>query len=105
MSGINKIVLLGNVCSVPELILSEPPACHFELEITEEITKGESKTELVEVHKIVLLRPLAEVASKRICINHLLFIEGKIKTDSYTDASGVRRYKTYVIALRFEIIT
>jgi hypothetical protein len=105
MSGINKIVLLGTVCSVPELILSELLALHFEVEIAEEIAKGGIKVQHIEVVQIILQGWQAQKAGTSIKNNDLVCVQGKIKTAHDLDVSEFKRYTTCVIASHFELIT
>ncbi len=57
-----------------------------------------------EWHNIVLWRGLAEVAEKYVRKGAKLYIEGKIRTRSYDDASGNKRYVTEIYAENMELL-
>jgi single-strand DNA-binding protein len=50
-----------------------------------------------EWHNIVLWRGLADLSEKYVHKGSLVYIEGKIKTRSYEDKQGVKKYVTEVI--------
>lgn len=51
-----------------------------------------------EWHSIVLWRSLAELAAKYLQKGSLVYVEGKLKTRSYDDRDGTKRYVTEIIA-------
>ena len=48
-------------------------------------------------HNIVLWRQLAEVAGKYVKKGSQIYIEGRIKTRSYDDKDGVKKYITDIV--------
>ena len=96
---INKVILVGNVGKDPEtkyldnnLAVSKFPLATSE---TYKNKSGESVTN-TEWHNIVLWRGLAEMADKYIVKGKQLYVEGRIKTRSYDDANGNKKYITEI---------
>jgi single-strand DNA-binding protein len=58
-----------------------------------------------EWHNIVLWRGLAEIVEKYVHKGDRLYIEGKIRTRSYDDQSGQRRYITEIVGDNMEMLT
>jgi single-strand DNA-binding protein len=52
----------------------------------------------------VLWRGLAEAAAKILCKGKLIYLEGKCRTRSFEDKSGIRRYTTEIVADSFTIL-
>ena len=57
-----------------------------------------------EWHNIVLWRGLAEVAERYVKKGSQLFIEGKIRTRSWDDRDGNKRYTTEIIADNMQML-
>ncbi len=101
MSGVNKVILVGRLGKDPEVrhLDSGAVVANFSLATSESYkdrTTGERK-EQTEWHNIVLWRGLAEVAEKYLHKGDLVYIEGKIRTRSYTDKENVQKYTTEVV--------
>lgn len=98
--AVNKVILVGNVGKDPEIryLDENTPVCKFPL-ATSEVYKNRNgeKVEQTEWHNIVLWRGLAQVAEKYVKKGAQLFIEGRIKTRSYDDKDGVKRYVTEIV--------
>lgn len=103
MSGsLNKVMLIGNLGKDPEIKTFEGgnSLARFPLATSETYTSRQTneKVTQTEWHTIVLRRGLAEVAEKFLTKGDKIFIEGKIKTRSWEDASGDRKYATEIHA-------
>ena len=66
---------------------------------------GTQVPDRTEWHNIVLWRGLAETAEKYVHKGDKLYIEGKIRTRSYDDQTGAKRYVTEVFADTMEMLT
>ncbi len=100
MRGLNKVLLIGNLGSDPEIKLLEGniKVAKFSLATTESYKDENGQTHAnTEWHSIVLWRGLADLAEKYLHKGSLVHIEGKIKTRSYDDKQGNKRYVTEVI--------
>jgi len=100
MHGVNKVTLIGNVGKDPETryLDSGVPVTTFSLATSESFkNKTGERVTSTEWHNIVLWRGLAEIADKYVKKGDPLFIEGKIRTRSWDDKEGNRRYTTEII--------
>jgi single-strand DNA-binding protein len=101
MAGINKVILLGNLGKDPEVryLQNGTAVCSFSLATSENYTdktSGERKT-ITEWHNVVLWRKLAETAEKFLHKGSQVYIEGKIRTRSWDDEAGQKRYTTEIV--------
>ncbi|TCV13596.1 single-strand binding protein [Sphingobacterium alimentarium] len=106
MSSINKVILVGHLGKDPELRYLEGnvSVASFPLATSETFNKDGKKVEQTEWHNIVMWRGLADVAAKYLTKGRLVYIEGKLRTRSYEDKEGVRRYTTEIVAESFNIL-
>jgi single-strand DNA-binding protein len=101
MSGINKVILVGNLGKDPEVRHLEGGAivAKFPLATSETYkTKDGQKMDQTEWHNIVMWRGLAESAEKYLRKGTLIYLEGKIRTRSWEDKEGHKRFTTEIIA-------
>lgn len=97
--SVNKVILVGNVGRDPEVryLDSGVAVASFPLATSESYTsKSGEKVTTTEWHNIVLWRGLAEVAEKYVNKGRQLYIEGRIRTRSYDDKEGNKRYMTEI---------
>ncbi|WP_149914520.1 MULTISPECIES: single-stranded DNA-binding protein [Sphingobacterium] len=106
MSSVNKVILVGHLGKDPELRYLEGnvSVASFPLATSETFNKDGKKVEQTEWHNIVMWRGLADVAAKYLTKGRLVYIEGKLRTRSYEDKEGVRRYTTEIVAESFNIL-
>lgn len=100
MNSLNKVILIGNIGKDPEVRHLEDGAtiAKFPLATTETYNdKTGAKITQTEWHNIVLWRGLAEVAEKYLRKGKQVYIEGKLKTRSWEDKDGNKRYITEII--------
>ena len=98
MAGsLNKVILIGNLGSDPEIREMENGVkmAKFSIATTERYTnKAGEKISNTEWHNIVLWRGTAEIAEKYLHKGDSVCIEGKLKTRSWEDENGVKKYST-----------
>ncbi|MNK05012.1 Single-stranded DNA-binding protein [compost metagenome] len=110
MSGsVNKVILIGNLGKDPEVRRLENGAvvASFPIATSEtytDRTTGERKDN-TDWHNIVVWRGLAEVVEKYVRKGQKIYVEGKLKTRSWTDQNGATRYTTEVVADELTILT
>lgn len=106
MSGINKVILVGHLGKDPEIRQLEGgvSVTSFPLATSETFSKDGKKVEQTEWHNIVLWRSLADVAAKFLQKGKLVYIEGKLRTRSFEDKEGVKKYTTEVVAENFTML-
>jgi len=100
---VNKVILLGNVGRDPEIKYfdNDVAVANFSLATTERGFKtrdGQEIPDRTEWHNIVAWRGLAKLAENYIKKGSQLYVEGKLRTRSYDDANGVKRYITEIVA-------
>jgi single-strand DNA-binding protein len=108
--AVNKVILVGNVGKDPEVryVESNVAVANFPLATSERgytSRSGAQVPERTEWHNIVLWRGLAEVAEKYVKKGTQLYIEGKLRTRSWTDNNNVVRYTTEIYADNMEILS
>ncbi len=97
----NRVILIGNVGKDPEVrhLESGIAVASFTLATTERYKdKNGVLSDQTEWHNIVCWRNLAELSEKYISKGAQLFIEGKIRTRSWADQTGQKRYTTEIVA-------
>lgn len=108
MAGVNKVILVGNLGKDPEVRHLEGGAAVANFPIaTTEVYKDKTGTrqEQTEWHNIVVWRGLAEVAEKYLKKGMTIYIEGKLRTRSWDDKEGHKRYTTEVVGDTFTILS
>ena len=101
MTGVNKVILLGNLGKDPEVryLDNGVAVANFSLATTENYkNKQGERVSQTEWHNIVLWRGLAEVAEKYLKKGASIYVEGKIKTRKWEDKDGNTRYNTEILA-------
>ncbi len=107
MSGVNKVILVGHLGKDPEVrhLENSVNVASFSLATTETITnKNGEKQDLTEWHNIVVWRGLADVAEKYLKKGKQIYVEGKIRTRSWDDKEGIKRYTTEIVADSFTML-
>ncbi|QXV66352.1 single-stranded DNA-binding protein [Mucilaginibacter achroorhodeus] len=106
MSGINKVILVGHLGKDPEIRHLEGgvAVASFPLATSETFNKDGRKVEQTEWHNIVMWRGLADVAAKYLQKGKLVYIEGKLRTRSFEDKEGIKKYTTEVVAENFTML-
>lgn len=108
--SVNKVTLLGYAGKAPDFKEFDNGGCvaTFSLATTKRgfTTKdGRQIPERTEWHNIVLQNGLAKVANQYVKKGDKLYIEGELRTRSYDDAQGVKRYITEIVATDMEMLT
>ena len=103
MGSVNKVILVGNLGSDPELKYtpSNRPVCHLSI-ATNEVWKDKSgqKQEKTEWHRVNVWGESAENCSKFLTKGRMVYVEGRLQTRSWDDKDGKKRYSTDVVAER-----
>ncbi|GAB3329560.1 single-stranded DNA-binding protein [Marivirga atlantica] len=100
MSGVNKVILIGNLGKDPEVrhLDNGATVANFSIATTESYKDRNTgqRVDQTEWHNIVLWRGLADVAEKYLKKGDSVYIEGKLRTRSW-EKDGVTRYTTEVV--------
>jgi single-strand DNA-binding protein len=105
--SVNKVILVGNVGKDPETrYLDESTAfTKFPLATSETYkNKSGERVSNTEWHNVVLWRGLAQVAEKYVKKGTQVYIEGRIKTRSYDDADGNKKYITEIVGDQMQLL-
>jgi single-strand DNA-binding protein len=107
MASVNKVILMGNLGRDPEVryLPSGDPVANITIATS---SRYKSKTgemvEETEWHRVTFFGRLAEIASQYLKKGRPVYVEGRIKTNKYTDKNGVERYSTDVIASEMQLL-
>lgn len=103
----NKIMLIGNLGSDPEIKYTSEgtPVANFNIATTERWNnqKGE-KEKRTEWHRIVAWRKLAELCGEYLTKGSKVYVEGKLQTRTWEDKEGVKRWTTEIIISSMEML-
>ena len=108
--SVNKVILLGNVGQDPKVKYfdSGSAVATFSLATTDRaytLANGTQVPERTEWHNIVASNRWAEIVDKYLHNGDKLYVEGKLRTRTYTDQAGATRYVTEVYVDYFEMLT
>lgn len=108
--SVNKVILVGNVGKDPEMKYfdNDNAIANFSVATNERGFTTSSGTQIpdrTEWHNVVCRRGLAQIAERFVKKGTLVYIEGKIRTRSYDDQSGVKRYITEIVADSLELLS
>lgn len=105
---VNKVILIGNVGAEPEVRYLEGgvAVARFPLATTERYTnKNGENIEQTEWHNIVIWRRLAEIVEKYVHKGMRLYIEGRIRTRSWDDQNGTKKYMTEIYGDNMQMLS
>ena len=107
--AVNKVILIGNVGKDPEVKYFDDnnAVANFSLATSERGFKAANGTEVperTEWHNIVCWRGLAKIAEQFVKKGTQIYIEGKLRTRSYDDKNGVKKYVTEIVADNLELL-
>lgn len=100
MKGINKAIVAGNAAADPDYRITNggQAVCSLTLASNESYTDANGqKQDRVEWFRLIFWGKLADVVNQYIKKGSALYAEGKIRTRSYDDANGVKKYVTEIV--------
>ncbi len=100
MRGVNKVILIGNLGKDPDVqhLEGNIAVAKFPLATTETFKDRTGKlVSQTEWHTVVLWRGLADLAEKYLHKSSLVYIEGRLRTRSWDDKDGNRKFATEVV--------
>jgi single-strand DNA-binding protein len=106
MAGVNKVILLGNLGADPEVrhLENSSVVANISIATSESYTKNGQRIEQTEWHKVELWDRLAELAEKYLNKGNMVYIEGKIRTNTYQDKDGNTRYDKRIRATNMTFV-
>ena len=100
MRGVNRVMLIGNLGKDPDVQFLDGniAVAKFSLATTETFKDRAGKLiSQTEWHTVVLWRGLAELAQKYLHKGSLVYIEGRLRTRSWEDKEGNKKFATEVV--------
>jgi len=107
MSGVNKVILLGNLGKDPEVrrLESGSTVANFSIATTETYKDREGqRKDVTEWHDIELWEGLAKIAEQYLKKGDQIYLEGKMKSDTWKDESGNNRKKIKIRGLSMTML-
>lgn len=104
---VNKIILIGNVGKDPIIrhINENTPVASFTLATNEVYVDAQgNKQKNTDWHNIVAWRNLAQLAEKYIHKGSQIYVEGKLKSRTYTDKENQSRTIIEVVAEKIQLL-
>ena len=103
MTGVNKVILLGNVGKLPDVVTFDGATpvkkASFPLATTEyRRNRDNERVEITEWHNIVCWRGLADVAERILTKGAQIYLEGRLQSRTWEDKEGNKRHVTEVVA-------
>lgn len=108
MASVNKAIIVGNVGKDPEVryMPSGDAVANLSVATTDKYKDkqtGDMK-ENTEWHRISFFGKLAEIAGQYLKKGSQVYIEGRLRTRKWTDASGVEKYSTEIVAETMQML-
>jgi single-strand DNA-binding protein len=100
--SVNKVILIGNLGRDPELRYTQGggPVANLSIATTRK-WRNKQSNELVEEtewHRVSVFGQQAEHCNNYLSKGRMVYVEGRLRTRSYDDKDGVKRYATEIIA-------
>ncbi|MBO7415202.1 MAG: single-stranded DNA-binding protein [Bacteroidaceae bacterium] len=107
--SVNKVILIGNVGRDPDVRYLDNHVCvaNLTLATSERGYTAQNGTQVpdrTDWHNLVFWRGLAETVEKYVHKGDKLYVEGSIRSRSYDDQNGVRRYVTEIFVDYMEML-
>jgi single-strand DNA-binding protein len=99
--GINKVILIGNLGADPEMKYTAggTAICKFRIATTEVFKDRDgNQQERTEWHRVVAWAKLAEICGQYLSKGKQVYVEGSLRTSSWDDQDGNKRYTTEINA-------
>jgi single-strand DNA-binding protein len=105
MSGVNKVILVGNLGREPEIKYASNGAAIANMAVAtseswNDKTTGQ-KQEKTEWHRVVVFGKLAEIVQQYVHKGSKVYVEGQLKTRKWQNKEGVDVYTTEVVLSGF----
>jgi single-strand DNA-binding protein len=99
--GLNRVMLLGNLGADPELRMTNGGQAVLKIRLATSETyldRNKVRQERTEWHSVVVWGKRAEALAKFLTKGSRIFVEGGLRTSTYDDKEGNKRYRTEVVA-------
>lgn len=104
--GLNKVMLIGRLGADPEIRYTPDgtPVVNFSLATDSPVKRNDQWETETEWHRVVAWRRLAEICNEYLSKGRLVYVEGKLRTRSWEDRDGNKRWTTEIIARDIQIL-
>ncbi len=99
MAGVNKVILIGNLGADPEVrhLENGSVVANFNIATSETFTnKSGERVDQTEWHRIELWDRLAQIAEQYLKKGNQVYIEGRLRTENWTDKDGQPRSRVSI---------
>lgn len=108
--SLNKVMLIGNVGKEPEVRYIEEGVATAVVSLATStrgytLPNGTVVPDRTEWHRVLLWKKQAELVEKYVHTGDKLYVEGELRTRSYTDKQGRTHYVTEIWANSIELLT
>lgn len=108
MSGINKVIIIGNCGKDPEVrtLPGGDTVTTLSVATSESWTDKATaqKQERTEWHRVVFFKRLAEIAGEYLRKGSKVYVEGSLRTRKWQDKDGADRYTTEIVAREMQML-
>lgn len=105
--GVNKVILVGNLGNDPDTKYTQAGMAITRANLaTTSFRKDRdgNQQEQTEWHRVVFFGKLGEIAGEYLRKGAQVYVEGALRYGKYTDAQGVERYSTDIIANEMQML-
>ena len=107
-SGINKVILVGNLGKDPDMRYTAGGDAVANLSIATSESWNDNQTgekkEKTEWHRVVFFRRIAEVCGEYLKKGSSVYIEGSLRTRDWEDDQGNKRYTTEIVGREMQML-
>ncbi len=105
--SVNKVILIGNLGKDPEVRFTQTGSAvaNFSIATSEQWNDRDGKRqERTEWHNVVVWGKQGELCGQYLAKGRQVYVEGSIRTRSYDDKNGNKRYVTEIVAQRVRFL-
>ena len=105
--NLNKVMLIGNLTRDPEMRYTPQGSAvaSFAIATNREWVSDGEKKQAADFHNVVAWNKLAEICGQLLKRGTKVFVEGRLQSRSWDDATGIKKYKTEVVIEDMIILT
>jgi single-strand DNA-binding protein len=107
MAGVNRVILVGNVGRDPEVRTTPTgqTVAKFSLATSEKFKdRSGEKQERTDWHNLVAWGSQADFARQYIQKGRQIYVEGRLRYDSWTDPQGQKKYRTEIVISNIQLL-